>query len=221
MAARGLRACPLSAIATTISNNTSRPGDQATPLKEEGMEPLWLRFYDPRTPHTLSYPDTTLDHLLVEAARDFPDRTAITFVLKYVLGDKILIGGRLAYWQLHAQVDRCATALAALGVQKGDRVAIMLPNSLQFVTAFFAALRLGAIVVNVNPTYTAPEIQHQLEDSGAETIVLLNLFLPRLRKVQAELPQLKRVIVTTKTCCHSLPVRWCATPNEKSPTGLR
>ena len=160
------------------------------------MEPVWLRFYDPRTPRTLEYPDVTLDHFLDTAMREFPDRTAITFVLKYLLDGRILLGSRHTYRQLHTQIRRCATALAALGVQKGDRVAIMLPNSPQFVIAFFAALRLGAIVVNMNPTYTAPEIQHQLEDSGAETIVLLNLFLPRLRKVQAELPQLKRVIVT-------------------------
>jgi long-chain acyl-CoA synthetase len=160
------------------------------------MKPPWLGFYDPRTPHTLNYPTAMLDHFLDDAALEFPDRTAITFVLKYVLGSKILIGGRLTFLQLLAQVDRFATALAALGVQKGDRVAIMLPNSPQFVIAFFATLRLGAIVVNTNPTYTAPEIQHQLEDSGAETIVLLNLFLPRLRKVQSELSQIKRVIVT-------------------------
>jgi long-chain acyl-CoA synthetase len=161
------------------------------------MEQPWFRFYDPRTPRTLSYPDVMLDHLLDNAAREFPNRTAITFVLKYLLGGKITIGSRLTYQQLWARVQSCATALAALGVQKGDRVAIMLPNSPQFVIAFFAALRLGAIVVNINPTYTAPEIQHQIEDSGAETIVLLNLFLPRLRKAQQELPQLKRTIVTT------------------------
>ncbi len=97
----------------------------------------------------------------------------------------------------HSSSDRFAAALDELGVRKGDRVALMLPNSPQFVIAFFAALRLGAIAVNTNPTYTAPELQHQLADSGAETIVLLNLFLPRLRKAQAALPALKRVIVTT------------------------
>jgi long-chain acyl-CoA synthetase len=59
------------------------------------------------------------------------------------------------------------------------------PNTPQNVIAFYAAMRLGAIVVNTIPTYTAPEIQHQLADSGAETIVLLNLFLPRLRTAQA------------------------------------
>ncbi|MBK9710878.1 MAG: long-chain fatty acid--CoA ligase [Kouleothrix sp.] len=161
------------------------------------MEHPWLQFYDPRTPLTLTYPDKLLDQFLDEAVRDYPDRTAITFVLRYLLGDKIRIGGTLDYRHLRDQVDRFATALADMGVRKGDRVAVMLPNSPQFVVAFFAAMRLGAIVVNTNPTYTAPEIQHQVADSGAETIVLLNLFLPRLRKVQANLPQLKRVIVTT------------------------
>src|SRR6476620_4596500 len=156
------------------------------------MEHPWLHFYDPATPHTLTYPDVTLDHFLDEAARNHPDRTAITFVLKYALGGRLRIGGRLTYRRLRAQADGFAAALDELGVRKGDRIALMLPNSPQFVIAFFAALRLGAIVVNTNPTYTAPELQHQLADSGAETIVLLNLFLPRLRKAQAGLPALKR-----------------------------
>ena len=159
------------------------------------MNHPWLRFYDPKTPHTLSYPDTTLDVFLDQAAREHPKHTAIAFVLRYMLGGRATIGGQTSYRRLHDQVARFATALANLGVRKGDRVALMLPNSPQFVIAFFATVRLGAIVVNTNPTYTAPELQHQLADSGAETIVLLNLFLPRLRQAQATLPQLKRVIV--------------------------
>ncbi|HEU5099532.1 MAG TPA: long-chain fatty acid--CoA ligase [Roseiflexaceae bacterium] len=161
------------------------------------MEHPWLQFYDPATPHTLAYPDVTIDQVLDQVARGNPDRTAITFVLKYALGGRLRIGGRLTYRQLQTHIDRFAAALDQLGVRKGDRVALMLPNSPQCVIAFFAVLRLGAIVVNINPTYTAPELQHQLADSGAETIVLLNLFVPRLRKAQAELPALKRVIVTT------------------------
>jgi long-chain acyl-CoA synthetase len=170
------------------------------------MEHPWLHFYDPVTPHTLTYPDVTLDQSLDEAARNDPERTAITFVLKYALGGRLRIGSWMTYRQLRAQVDRFAATLDELGVRKGDRVALMLPNSPQFVIAFFAALRLGAIVVNTNPTYTAPELQHQLADSGAETIVLLNLFLPRLRKAQAELPALKRVIVTTIDDLLPLPI---------------
>jgi long-chain acyl-CoA synthetase len=160
------------------------------------MEHPWLRFYDPATPRTLAYPDVTLDYFLDVAARDYPDHMAITFVLKYALGGRLRIGGQVDYRSLRAQVDHFAAALDALGVGKGERVALMLPNSPQYVIAFFAVLRLGAIVVNVNPTYTAPEIQQQMADSGAETIVLLNLFLPRLRIAQTELPALKRVIVT-------------------------
>src|SRR5919205_79745 len=79
-------------------------------------------------------------------------------------------------------------------VRKGDRVALMLPNSPHFVIAFFGAMKIGAIVVNNNPTYTARELRHQLDDSGAETIVLLNLFWPRLREIQGE-TSVKRVIV--------------------------
>jgi long-chain acyl-CoA synthetase len=161
------------------------------------MTQEWQRYYDPGTPHTLSYPDVTLDRLLDDAAHSYPDRRAISFVLRYAFGGRLLIGSRLSYRQLHDQVDRMAAAFAELGIGKGDRIALMLPNSPQFVIAFFAAMRLGAIVVNTNPTYTTPEIHHQLADSGAETIVLLNLFLPRLRAAQAQLPQLKRVIVAT------------------------
>ncbi|GIV98210.1 MAG: long-chain-fatty-acid--CoA ligase [Herpetosiphonaceae bacterium] len=159
-------------------------------------EPAWYRFYDQRTPRTLTYPEITIDYFLDEAAGSDPDKRAVTFILKYLLGGRAMIGGKLTYRQLREAADRFATALADLGVRKGDRIAVMLPNSPQFVIAFFAAMRLGAVVVNTNPTYTPREIKHQVEDSGAETIVLLNLFLPRLREIQSELPHLKRVIVT-------------------------
>ncbi len=93
-----------------------------------------------------------------------------------------------------ANVDRFAAALYALGVRKGDRVALMLPNLPQFVIAFFGALKLGAIVVNTNPTYTAREIEHQFADSGCETVVLLSAFYDKLKEVQDH-TQVKRVII--------------------------
>ena len=159
------------------------------------MEKPWLRFYDPRTPPTLKYPELPLDHFLDQAARDYGSRTAMTFVLRYLLGGRVRLGGTWSYRQLRDAVDRCATGLAGLGVRKGERVALMLPNTPQYIVAFMAAMRLGAVVVNTNPTYTAPELRHQLADSGAETIVILNLFLPKLRAVQADLPTLKRVVL--------------------------
>jgi len=75
------------------------------------MEHPWLRHYDPDTPHTLTYPDVTLDRLLDDAARDYPNQPAITFVLKYLLDGRVLIGSRLTYRRLRIQVDRFAAAL--------------------------------------------------------------------------------------------------------------
>ncbi|HWQ13012.1 MAG TPA: long-chain fatty acid--CoA ligase [Roseiflexaceae bacterium] len=158
------------------------------------MDRPWFKSYEERVPHTIDVPDVTLDFFLRESARKYPYNTATNFVLSYLLGQRVTIGGKLTYQKLNELVDRFANALYQLGVRKGDRVAIMLPNSPHFVVAFFAAMRIGAIIVNNNPTYTARELKHQLEDSGAETIVLLNLFYPRLREIQEDTP-IKRVIV--------------------------
>jgi long-chain acyl-CoA synthetase len=154
----------------------------------------WFKSYEPHVPHTLTYPDVTLNTFLTDAAQKYPFNTATNFVLSYLAGGRFTVGGKLTYRRLNELADRFATALYQLGVRKGDRVALMLPNSPHFVIAFFGTMKIGAVVVNNNPTYTSRELKHQLEDSGAETIVLLNLFWPRLREVQEETP-VKRVIV--------------------------
>lgn len=158
------------------------------------MHKPWLAFYEKGVPQTLTYPDTPLDTLLTDAARTYPYNTATSFVLKYAVGGRITIGGKLTYRKLDELVNRFATALYQIGVRKGDRIGLMLPNSPHFVITFFAAMRLGAIIVNINPTYTSRELHYHLDDSGAETIVLLNLFWPRLREIQTQ-TSLKRVIV--------------------------
>ena len=101
----------------------------------------------------------------------------------------------MTYRQLMNEVDRFAAALAALGVRKGDRVALMLPNLPQFVICFYGAAKIGAIIVNTNPQYTSREMQYQFADAGAETVVLLSPFYARLKEVQAQ-TQIKRVIIT-------------------------
>jgi long-chain acyl-CoA synthetase len=158
------------------------------------MDPVWFASYEPRVPHTVDCPDQPLGDLLREAARKYPYNTAVTFVLSYLAGGRFMVGGKLTYRKLNELTDRFAAALHEMGVRKGDRVALMLPNSPHFIIAFFAAARLGAIIVNNNPTYTARELKHQLDDSGAETIVLLNLFMPRLQEIQDQTP-VRRVIV--------------------------
>lgn len=155
----------------------------------------WFKKYEPQVPHSLSFPEMTLDAFLSEASQKYPNNIATNFVLSYLAGGRLTVGGKLTYQKLDELANRFANALYQLGVRKGDRVAVMLPNSPHFIIAFFGAAKLGAVVVNVNPTYTAREIKHQLEDAGAETIVLLNLFWPRLQEVRAETP-LKRAIVT-------------------------
>ncbi|WP_129673632.1 long-chain fatty acid--CoA ligase [Candidatus Chloroploca sp. Khr17] len=158
------------------------------------MEKPWLAAYEQGVAPTLTYSQQTLSDLLRETARRYPDHTATNFILKYMLGGRFTVGGKLSYKQLDTLVDRMATALYQLGVRKGERVGLMLPNSPHYLITFFAAMRIGAVVVNINPVYTSRELQHQLADAGAETIVLLNLFWPRLREIRPE-TSVKRVIV--------------------------
>lgn len=158
------------------------------------MEKVWLQSYEPQISGEISFPEMTLADVLAESARKYPYNTATNFVLSYLAGGRVTVGGKMTYRKLQEMVDRFATALYQIGVRKGDRVALMLPNSPHFVIAFFAAARIGAIVVNNNPTYTSRELKHQLVDSGAETIILLNIFYPRLREIQVDTP-IKRVIV--------------------------
>ncbi len=157
------------------------------------MEKPWLAHYEQAVPHSLTYPQITLQQTLADTAARFPDHTAITLVLRYL--GPIRLGGQLTYRQLQAEVKRFAAALHALGVRKGDRVALMLPNLPQFVIAFYGALTLGAIVVNTNPTYTAPELRHQFDDAGAETVVLLSGFYSKIQEILAQ-TSIKRVILT-------------------------
>jgi long-chain acyl-CoA synthetase len=156
-------------------------------------EKPWLKHYEKGVPVTVDVPDVTLGQLLRHTARTYSNTIATNFVLRYMLSGRYTVGGKISYRQLDTLVDRFANALYHLGVRKGDRVALMLPNSPHYVISFFAAMRIGAIVVNVNPTYTARELKEQLADSGAETIILLNLFLPRMAEIRRE-TRLTRVI---------------------------
>ena len=148
------------------------------------MEKPWLKNYEPQVPPTLQYPDRPLHTNLDESARKYPNATATIF-----------LNGKLTYSQVNALADRFAAALQQLGVKKGDRVAIYTANNPQFVIGYYGALKAGAIVVNFNPLYAAPEVEHQLKDSGAETILVMSRFYPNVKKVRAN-TALKHVIVT-------------------------
>jgi len=148
------------------------------------MEKPWLKSYEPQVPATLTYPDRPLPGNLAETARKYPDATATIFM-----------DAKLTYAQLDALVDRFAAALQGLGVKKGDRVGIFMANCPQFVIGYYGALRAGAIVVAFNPVYVAREVEHQLKDSGAETMLVMSRMYPIVKQVRAN-TALKRVIVT-------------------------
>jgi long-chain acyl-CoA synthetase len=127
----------------------------------------WLDHYDYWVPRELTFPGRPLTEILDTTAVEVPEAQATWF-----------LGAELTYGEIKARSDRFARALAAQDIGKADRVAIMLPNCPQYVIAAFAILRLGAVVVNINPTFTAPEILHMLNDSGARAIITLDRLAP-------------------------------------------
>lgn len=169
------------------------------------LEKPWQAHYEAGIPHNISYPSYPLHQMLVNSAAAYGNRPAVKMVLRY-LPAGIAIGAELSYQQLDDAVNRFASALHDLGVRKGDRVAVWLPNLPQLVIAFFGAMKLGAIVVNNNPQYTGREIKHQLADSGAETIVLLSSFYSRLKEVQ-QATAVKHVVVTDVSDLIGLPFK--------------
>ena len=135
-------------------------------------------------PFTMDYPEIPVYALLDESAEKHPDATALIFQDR-----------RITYRELKEEVDRFATALQKMGVARKDKVALFLPNIPQFVISYYGALKAGAIVTAISPLYKEREAAHQIHDSGAETLVVLDLLYPALEKVMGELG-LKRTIVT-------------------------
>ncbi len=128
------------------------------------MEKIWLQNYPPGVPAELELgPTETLVSSLENACRDYPDLPAFTnFGVTISFAELDTLSARFAAYLQHD-----------LGLLKGDRVALMMPNLLQYPVALYAVLRAGLVAVNVNPLYTARELQHQLEDSGARAIVVV------------------------------------------------
>jgi long-chain acyl-CoA synthetase len=145
----------------------------------------WLAHYDPGVPSTLApYPESTLVDYVADAARRRPDSAALLFK-----------GARITYGELDRLSDACAAAFAALGIKRGDRVGLMLPNCPQFFVAQFGAWKLGAIVAPLNPTYTEHELEGPLRENGIGTIVTLTRFYQRVKQVQPR-TGVRRVIAT-------------------------
>jgi long-chain acyl-CoA synthetase len=145
----------------------------------------WLDNYPPGVPEHVAVPTASLAGLLDDAARDFPHAPALHFE-----------GRTTSYAQLAEQARRAAGALAGLGVGKGTRVGLILPNCPQAVAALFGALRLGATVVQNNPLYTERELGHQLADAGVEVVVCLDLVYERVKALRGQ-TAVREVVVTS------------------------
>ena len=148
------------------------------------QERVWIKHYDPGIAPEIEVPEIPLHRFLEETARKYPNRTAT-----------ILKGARLSYAELDQLTDRLAAGLAAMGLQRGDRVAIFMPNSPQFVIAFYGILKAGGVGVATNPLYTPRELEHQMKDSGAELILVMSNFYRTIKQVQPN-TSLKKVIVS-------------------------
>lgn len=143
----------------------------------------WLAQYPNDIPTGIEIPAKPLGEILKETALGYPNHNALSF-----------LGFKTTYRQLYGFVLACTSALQQRMVQKGDRVAIMLPNSPQYVIAYYGILTAGAIVTQVNPMSVERELTHILNDSGAETIFVLDTLLPKIKNVQS-MTKVKNIIV--------------------------
>ena len=136
----------------------------------------WLAFYQKGVPPTVEIPAKSVSQAFEEATERAPDRPAVVFY-----------GREITYQELREATDRLACAFSDLGVRKGDRVALYLLNSPQFIIAYFAALKCGATVTPISPVYTSREVRHQLEDSGARVVVCQDILHDKVAKCGAPL----------------------------------
>ena len=148
---------------------------------------FWHKNYDYNVPTTVRYPKIPIHELVHTAASVTPNKAATT-----------MYGTEITFSDLRRQIVRMANALADLGVKKGDRVGVHLPNSPQYIISYYAAMSVGAIVVNLNPMYTAEELKGLSENTGLNTLFTFDMVLPNIRQL-CEAVEIQNVVVTRIT----------------------
>jgi len=179
----------------------------------------WLAHYQKGVPATVEVPLVSVAQAFDQACDRDPGRRAVVFY-----------GRDITYRELRDAVDRLANALAALGLKKGDRVALYLVNSPQFIIAYFAVLKCGATVTPISPVYTSHEVRHQLEDSGARAVICQDVLYEKVAKsgvaldfvvvtqVGEYLPAWKRLFGSKATGIPSAPgIHWLQDLLRKHP----
>ncbi|MDP1547067.1 MAG: long-chain fatty acid--CoA ligase [Anaerolineales bacterium] len=145
---------------------------------------LWQKNYDKGVPFTIEYPKAPLFYFLEEAARKYPNRACTIFK-----------GAVITFKEMDEFSNRVAAALVDMGVKKGDRVGLFMPNTPQFVMVYYGILKAGGAVVATNPLYTPPEIEHQASDAGIEYMFVMTNFYETIKKAQPK-TKIKKMIVT-------------------------
>ncbi len=144
----------------------------------------WLAHYDKGVPQTIKYPSVPIFNFLEESAKKYPDQPCTIFK-----------GAAISFKEMNAITDQVAAALAGIGVKKGDRVGIFIPNTPQFVMVYFGILKAGGVVVAIDSRYTAPEIVHQANDAGIEIMFVMSNFYKTVKIAQPQ-TKIKKLIVT-------------------------
>lgn len=164
-------------------------------MKSAYFESPWLTSYLAGVSAEVTIPEKSVNDAFDEATEKWRNKTALFFY-----------GRKISYQELREKVDRFATALSNLGIKKGDRVALLLLNSPEYIISFYAILKLGAIATAISPVYVSSEVKHQLEDSGAENIICQDILYEALEatglkfknviltNISESLPQIKRAI---------------------------
>ncbi|MFL0582234.1 long-chain-fatty-acid--CoA ligase [Solibacillus silvestris] len=147
-------------------------------------EKVWLASYPKEVPHSIELPEIPVHQFLTQAFESMPNKVAIHFM-----------GREVTYKELYESALKFANYLRSLGVEKGDRVAIMLPNCPQAVIAYYGTMYAGGVVVQTNPLYTERELQYQMADSGAKVILVMDILYPRAMKILHE-TKIENVIVS-------------------------
>lgn len=154
----------------------------------------WIKRYDEGvSPSLAPYPEYALFDLLRARAAQSPDSIAITTSARLPVLGRVSSG--LSYSQLDSQSDALAAALAYLGVKKGDRVGLIMPNMAAFVVAYYGILKAGAVVVSTNPTYPPEKMREQLADAGAVAVICMTLYYNAIKSIQGR-TAIKTVIAT-------------------------
>jgi len=151
---------------------------------KEGREELWIANYEKGIRPSLQYPEIPVFYLLERTFRRYPQRVATNFN-----------GDMMSYRDLFIQVNKLAAALANLGVKKGDRVGVILPNTPQAVISYFAILQLGGVAVFINPLYVEMELAFQINDAGIKTLIIIDTVYRRIMNIKDKI-KLENLIVT-------------------------